>query len=178
MIEFVTLILVVVGALNWGLIGLFKFNLVEWLANHSFKELATIIYLLVGISAVIHLFSRDYYLRFLGDCVFPCGSLSVKTPEGADTSVTITVKPNVNVVFWAAEPNTKVIETPWEAYNMYSNSGVAKSDANGTVELRFRKPASYNVPRLFNNTLQPHVHYRVCKNNGMLDRVETVFVKY
>lgn len=46
-----TFILVIIGALNWGLIGLFKFNLVMALFG-SWPTVEQIIYILVGISAV------------------------------------------------------------------------------------------------------------------------------
>jgi uncharacterized membrane protein YuzA (DUF378 family) len=176
-IEYFTLILIIVGALNWGLVGLFKFNLVDWLASKTFSGLAPVVYILVGLSALVHLFARDYYLPFLGDAVFPCGALTEKVPEMADTTVTVKVAPNVNVVYWAAEPNTKVVSTPWEAYNKYANTGVAKSDANGNVVLKFRKPAYYKVPGLLKRTIEPHVHYRVCSYNGMLQRVETKYTE-
>ena len=42
------LVLVIVGALNWGLVGAFKFNLVQALFGDSF--LAALVYILVGIS--------------------------------------------------------------------------------------------------------------------------------
>ncbi len=42
--------LVVVGALNWGLIGLFNFNLVSTLFGMG--GLAQLVYVLVGVSAV------------------------------------------------------------------------------------------------------------------------------
>ena len=175
-IEYITLFLLVVGGLVWGVIGLFKFNVVEWLASKSFAGLAPIVYILVGLSAIIHVFSRDYYLPFLGDAVFPCGALVDKAPDGADTTVSIHVAPNVNVVYWAAEPNTTVVANPSQAYNKWANNGVTTSDANGTAVLKFRKPTAYKVHKLGNNTLKPHVHYRVCKVNGMLGRVETVYM--
>ena len=45
------LILVIIGGLNWGLIGLLQFNLVEALFNDNFYFIARIIYTLVGIAA-------------------------------------------------------------------------------------------------------------------------------
>jgi len=177
MFEYVTLLFIVVGALNWGLVGAFKFNAVEWVAKYTFAALATIIYILVGLSAIIHLFSRDYYLPFLGDSVFPCGTLAEKVPEKADTSVTINTLPNVNVIYWAAEPNAEVVSNPTQAYSKLANNGVTTSDANGVATLKFRKPAAYQVHKIGNNTLKPHVHYRTCKSNGMMSRVETVFLK-
>ena len=176
-IEYFTLILVIVGALNWGLVGIFKFNLVDWLASKTFSGLAPVVYILVGLAALLHLFSRDYYLPFLGDAVFPCGALTEKTPDSADVSVTITTKPNVNIVYWAAEPNTKTLSTPWEAYDKYANTGVTRSDSTGKAVLKFRSPAQYKTPGMIQRTLQPHVHYRQCNQNGMLERVETVYVK-
>ena len=44
-------VLVIVGALNWGLVGLFKFNLVQALFGES--ALSSIVYALVGIAGVV-----------------------------------------------------------------------------------------------------------------------------
>ena len=50
-IDTIALILVIIGAINWGLIGLFQFNLVEFLFG-AMTILSRIIYLLVGISGL------------------------------------------------------------------------------------------------------------------------------
>lgn len=50
-VTILALVLVIVGALNWGLVGLFKFNLVQALFGDS--VLAAIVYTLVGISGVV-----------------------------------------------------------------------------------------------------------------------------
>jgi len=50
-INLVTLLLVIVGGLNWGLVGLFNFNLVSALFS-DMSALSRIVYVLVGISAV------------------------------------------------------------------------------------------------------------------------------
>jgi len=44
-------ILVVVGALNWGLVGLFKYDLVEALLGGL--GLANLVYILIGLSGVL-----------------------------------------------------------------------------------------------------------------------------
>ena len=57
MVQNIAIILAAVGALNWGLVGLFKFDLVALIAGgKSFGEvnlLSRVIYLLVAISGVI-----------------------------------------------------------------------------------------------------------------------------
>ncbi len=50
-LHIVTFILVVVGALNWGLIGLFSFNLVNLIFG-TIPWLETLVYVLVGLSAI------------------------------------------------------------------------------------------------------------------------------
>lgn len=176
-IEFISLGLIVIGALNWGLIGVINFNFVAWIAEHTFLLLEPIVYTLVGVAALIHLFSRDYYLPFLGKCVYPCGSLTPKSPMDADVTIRVTVEPNVNVIYWAAEPDSKVIDNPWLAYSEYENTGVARSNEKGEAVLRVRKPAAYKVPgMLYEKTLKPHIHYRTCTMDGMLSRVETAFI--
>ncbi len=50
-LDWITLILVVVGGLNWGLVGAFDFNLVDAIFG-MMPMLSRIIYILVGLSAV------------------------------------------------------------------------------------------------------------------------------
>ena len=50
-INLLTLALVIVGGLNWGLVGLFSFDLVAALFGEM-STLARIVYVLVGVSAL------------------------------------------------------------------------------------------------------------------------------
>jgi hypothetical protein len=50
-LDFVALVLIVVGGLNWGLVGLFKFDLVAAIFGGG-SVLARIVYVLVGVAAV------------------------------------------------------------------------------------------------------------------------------
>jgi len=49
--------LLVIGGLNWGLVGLFNINLVTMLFG-SWPMLVTLVYVLVGLSAVYMLFAK------------------------------------------------------------------------------------------------------------------------
>jgi len=60
-IDTIALALIIIGAINWGLIGLFNFNLVDTLFGVG-SALSRIVYTLVGISGLwtIRLFfARD-----------------------------------------------------------------------------------------------------------------------
>lgn len=61
MLDVIALILTVIGGINWGLIGIFQFDLVAWLFGGQSAVLSRIIYTLVGIAAVwcISLLFRD-----------------------------------------------------------------------------------------------------------------------
>ena len=48
----IALILNIIGGLNWGLIGLFKFDLVAWICGGQDSVIARIIYCLVGVAAI------------------------------------------------------------------------------------------------------------------------------
>jgi uncharacterized protein len=50
-IDVITFVLVIIGALNWGLIGLFNFNLVAAIFG-PMTAISRLIYILVGISAI------------------------------------------------------------------------------------------------------------------------------
>ena len=174
--EMVTFLLIVVGALNWGLVGAFDFNIVSWIASKTFNNLEVIVYVVVGLSALFHIFSRNFFLPFLGDAAFPCDSMTPKVPSNADTQVRIETTPNTNVIYWAAEQHKEVMANPWIAYAENSNAGVVRSDVNGVAILKFRKPAAYKVGLNGWKTLGPHVHYRVCAYPGMLSEIKTVFL--
>jgi uncharacterized membrane protein YuzA (DUF378 family) len=49
--DWVALVLVIVGGLNWGLVGAFKYNLVDSIFGET-STLSRIVYVLVGLSAV------------------------------------------------------------------------------------------------------------------------------
>ena len=51
-VDKIALILVIVGALNWGGIGLFGFNTVAFLCGGPLTMLARIIYTVVGLAAI------------------------------------------------------------------------------------------------------------------------------
>jgi uncharacterized membrane protein YuzA (DUF378 family) len=59
-LDWIASVLVIVGGLNWGLVGLFNFNLVELILGH-FPILMRIVYILVGLSAV-------YMIIFMSKC--------------------------------------------------------------------------------------------------------------
>ena len=53
MIQKIALVFTIIGAINWGLIGLFNFNLVE--AVFSDALLSALIYMIVGIAGIINI---------------------------------------------------------------------------------------------------------------------------
>ena len=48
----IALILTIVGALNWGSIGLFQFDIVAWICGGQSSLLSRIIYTVVGLAGV------------------------------------------------------------------------------------------------------------------------------
>ena len=122
---------------------------------------------------------RDFYLPFLGETVFPCEPLQEKTPEGANQSIQVRTTPNSNIVYWASlQENDKVeniiAENPLIAYSKFQNSGVVRSDLKGNAVLKIKTPISYKVPS--GKVLKPHVHYRVCGEQGMLGSIQTIYL--
>ncbi|HET6468647.1 MAG TPA: DUF378 domain-containing protein [Geminicoccaceae bacterium] len=55
-LNLVAQILLIVGGLNWGLVGLFQFDLVAALFGGQQAALARIVYVLVGIAAIYGLY--------------------------------------------------------------------------------------------------------------------------
>ena len=159
-------VLLIAGALILLIQGIFNTN-----------PFPNVVLILIGIAGLYNIFRRDFYLPFLGKTVMPCSALEERTPSGADTNITVQVSPLAKVIYWAAEPGTAELEkiNDWKvAYASFDNLGVATADETGAAILSVRKPQSYTVP--FKGRLNPHIHYRVCGDDGMMSRISTVFL--
>ncbi len=64
-VHMIAFILVIIGGLNWGLVGAFNFNLVSYLLG-SMPVIANTVYVLVGISAIVLLVTHKKSCK---DCV-------------------------------------------------------------------------------------------------------------
>lgn len=66
MLDKISLILVIIGAINWGSIGLFQFDIVAWMFGGQAAVVSRIIYTLValaGIWCISMLFRENEQLR-------------------------------------------------------------------------------------------------------------------
>ncbi|MBQ4064902.1 MAG: DUF378 domain-containing protein, partial [Clostridia bacterium] len=52
MLDRIALVLAIIGGLNWGSIGLFRFDIVAWLCGGQTALISRIIYSLVGLAAI------------------------------------------------------------------------------------------------------------------------------
>jgi uncharacterized membrane protein YuzA (DUF378 family) len=124
--------LLVAGGLNWGILGVTGFNVVRFLVG---SKAAMIVYVLVGLAAVFLITDRALYLPFLGESVVPCSVLSDRSPDHADTEISLHgQRPGSKILFWAAEPATQGLATikDWkQAYLDFSNAGVTTVDGDG-----------------------------------------------
>ena len=54
-VQRIALALVIIGALNWGLAGLFRFDVVAELAGGSAEPIARLIYIVIGVAGLLNL---------------------------------------------------------------------------------------------------------------------------
>lgn len=183
MLEFtlhkIAMLLVIVGALNWGLTGL-NFNLVKVISDMLFSlfnyRLENIIYLLVGFSAIYLLFKKgkNLFKPFLDQVAIAPSVLNKTPPTNAKLIIRLQVKPSSKVVYWASLPN-KDKSNVWEAYDDYSNAGVVNADKDGVAFLKLHQPSSYYIPS--GKLLPPHVHYReCCIKKGIMGALKTIYI--
>jgi uncharacterized membrane protein YuzA (DUF378 family) len=174
-IHMILVTLLIIGGLNWGSIGVFDYNFVEKLnsATVNSQLLVSIIYVLVGVAAVLMLFDRNSYLPFLGETIIPTSISEYKQNE-TTLAIDVEAPKGIKVQYWAANPNSETVDDPWNAYTGYSNAGVANvKDNKATLEINC--PANYNVRKcgLISSTLPKHVHYRLIYPNGMTSQIMT-----
>ena len=122
------ILLLIISGANVGMIALTGKDYVTGLTGATF---ANMIFLAVGVAALSLAFFRDVYLPFLGPTVMPCSLLKPTVPDGADFEVQVYAEPGTKVMYWAAEPGTKHLQTlpDWRnAYLEFKNAGVAVAD--------------------------------------------------
>lgn len=54
-IEWIAVILLIIGGLNWGLVGALNFNVVTWLVGAGL--IANTIYIVVGVAALVEIYA-------------------------------------------------------------------------------------------------------------------------
>ncbi len=62
----ISIILVIIGGLNWGAIGLFRTNVIQSVNNATFRSewLVRVIYILVGLAALYLIFKWSNFRRY------------------------------------------------------------------------------------------------------------------
>ena len=175
-IYLIVIFFVILGGLNWLLMGAMNVNVVRLILN---RRMSSILYVIIGACSLMLAFRRDVYLPFLGQTVFPAGALALKTPQSANESVEITTRPGAKVVYWATEPNVNADPKKipgWDtAYDEFDNSGVVAADDTGKAILRVRGPPQpYTVP--IQGKIKSHVHFRVEEPSGFFGRVKTYYM--
>ncbi|MDD3593857.1 MAG: DUF378 domain-containing protein [Candidatus Gastranaerophilales bacterium] len=58
-LKYISLVLVIIGALNWGLVGLVNFDLVAFLFG-DMTLLSKLVYILVGLAALVLIFMEIF----------------------------------------------------------------------------------------------------------------------
>jgi uncharacterized membrane protein YuzA (DUF378 family) len=173
-------IIVLIGALNWGLIAINKnYNLVENISlifPNSYQLIVQrIIYMIIFLSAVYVMIQRKTYLPFLDISVVPVSRfLSESKQKDFELEIVINAKGGSKVIYWAS--NKKVnkdekLSDHEEAYGKFENSGISIVDNEGKAKLYVRCPQKYYV--MYNKILPQHVHYRIV-TDGRLGEIKTV----
>jgi len=173
-------IIVLLGALNWGLIAINKnYNLVEMMTlifPHSYQNLIQrIIYIIIFLSAVYVMIQRKTYLPFLDISIVPINRfLSESKQKDFELEIVINAKGGSKDIYWAS--NKKIskeekLSDHEEAYGKFENSGISIVDNEGKAKLYVKCPQKYFV--MHNKILPQHVHYRVV-TDGKLGEIKTV----
>ena len=173
----VAILTLVFAGLNWGSVVIFKTDAISSLFGKD-SAISKFIFVFVAACAIFVGSSRDSYLPFLGETVLPCSVLQERIPDRAEVKVRIVAPVGHKVIYWAAEPTAteqKMFTTWQDAYGDFNNVGVAIADAEGSALLQVRRPQSYWVPP--GRRLAPHIHYRICGQDGILGPVRSLFIE-
>lgn len=166
--------IVVISSTLFVVQGYFRYNILFFISKCIHYNISNHLYLMISIAIVISILRRNKYLPFLQNTVYPCTSLTIKTPEDASISRTLDkLHPNSNIIYWVSESvNDKNVSNPWDIYDRFSNSGVTISDENGYATVNVRPPKPFQTSTGF--VLDNHIYYRECLGFGNLGQIKTI----
>jgi hypothetical protein len=172
-------VIVIIGALNWGLIAINpQYDIFELVSSNSHNPdlVKKIIFAVISLSAVYILLQRKTYLPFLDISIAPISRfLNESKQKDFELELVIDAKGGEKVLYWAADKksneDTPDTTTPNEAYNDYDNSGISIVDKEGKAKLYVKCPKKYFV--MYNKILPQHLHYRVI-TRGILGPIKTI----
>jgi len=172
-------VIVIIGALNWGLIAINpQYDFFELVSSNSHNPdlVKKIIFAVISLSAVYILLQRKTYLPFLDISIAPISRfLNESKQKDFELELVIDAKGGEKVLYWAADKksneDTPDTTTPNEAYNDYDNSGISIVDKEGKAKLYVKCPKKYFV--MYNKILPQHLHYRVI-TRGILGPIKTI----
>ena len=170
--------LIIFSAILYSVRGIVGMDLLEVLQSYIGFHIRFVMSIFFVIAILNNVSRRDYYLPFMGKMIFPCDSLVERFPENATLDVDVKdLPPNRNVIFWATEEKEKRkarnIVHPIEAYAKYTNSGITTTNKFGETTFKVRPPIDYFINGVF---IKKHIHYRVCLGNGVLGRLNKLYV--
>ena len=173
-------IIVIIGAINWGLVALDpKFNLFE-LISYAFPEdyrefTKRLIFIIIALSTIYIMLQRKTYLPFLDVSIAPISKFIKESKQkDVELEIVIDAKRGEKVIYWASnkkDPEDKSINDYLKAYGDYDNSGISNVDKEGKAKLYIKCPQEYYVK--YNKILPKHLHYRIL-SKGKLGEVKTV----
>ncbi len=176
-------VVMIIGALNWGSIGLTGTNLVEqFLPQRNFQR---VVYLLVGLAGLFCLWMLVRKMTGGGGCkkrmlfspsLLPTRLIGDSELEGEGVQqLPIQVQPGQKVIYWAAaedeDADPQTVQEVHQAYGDGQNSGSTVADEQGRAVLKFHVPQAYTVR---SKMKKPHVHYRLVLGPNMLGPVMTM----
>lgn len=179
-IDIIAKFFLIISGLSMFFLNVMNIDLLKPIQMNNYIKY--ILGLLIGFSTFKLMFDRNFYLPFLGKCVFPSNVNNNLPPVTLDkkTDVKLTkLPPNTTIIYWATKKNNTIFDDYKEAYKQSSNVGYAKSDNNGEVIIKLDCPSQYKVPVFgiprLQKTLYKHVHYRylIPEFEGMYSKVYT-----
>lgn len=173
-IKMIFIIFILIGALNWGSVGLFNYNFINELTS-IFGSLAINIektlYVLVGLSAIFLLFRRETYLPMTGEMAI-APFLSVDYKPTIDEPLIYTIEnlpPDTRVIYWTSKGLLKNNLNPLYIYADYFYTGITTVDENGKAELFTEKPLILN-----DKQLPTYLNYRYWIGSALTSKIFSI----
>ena len=166
---FILVIIILISALNYGFIGLFNFDIINYFGKiNSF--IPKVIYIIIAISSIYLLLNPKTYFPYMTNSLHPCDNVKDHVPNNYTEKYKLNVPPNSVVIYWSNEKNNFLLNDhpePWNEFKNYNNAGILRANEYGLVNLKFQSIKKRNKTFIF---------YKYYEPTGLLSHLKKLYI--
>jgi len=180
-------IIIIISALNWGLIAINKEYNIFKMFSSIFSNDETVekgIYIFIFLITIYIIFQRKTFIPYSDIAIVPIIRLLPESKQNNfELEIVIKTGEGQKVIYWTSNKNIDLMReggnkneiNEWQKeYGDFENHGISKIEKDGTAKLYIKCPRKYYIK--YGKIIPKTVHYRIVKDR-IAGEVKTIYLE-